>query len=560
MSTIRRTPGKDVCVVGTGMIGVVAIKNLLEQGLNPTAFTKDEYIGGLWKPSSDGAKTTALHQTSLNTSKQAACFTDFPMPDEYGIHPPSSDMGKYIDSYVRHFDLAKHVRLSEPAIRVVRDDKDENWLVTTRKTSTGEETTRRFDRVVLATGMGQVKNEVDIKGAEKFKGDLMHSREFKDPGKYKGKNALVVGIGATGADTLVFLKQAGAGKLYSSHREKYWVLPRVVKGKGFDHTMTRRIGNIIRYIGSCSTSLCSWLMGKGMAAAQAQAFPFLKDHPSMSKDRKDSTITSRVPFFSDYLPCYLRDGDIEDVCGVEEVTGARSVRLTDGRVLDDLDLIVLATGYNHDISLIDGKGDPNDPVFAPDGFKRIEAAPFSKPGKKFPRLYRGFVSEQYPESLAVLGHLIFMKPPFVLYDLTSMALASLWSGAYPLPTASEMKQDIDKHYDFVVSCLQSATMPHWGWRVDCRETYIWLNQAAGTGLIEKVGGWGWEGWKFWWNEGKLYKLLMDGFDTPAAYRLFDIGRGRKAWPGALAQIEKTNKDIEELGKRWEEEQKKAKQT
>lgn len=70
MSQARREPGKDVCVVGTGMIGLVTIKNLREQGLNPTAFTKDEYLGGLWKPSGDGAKTTALHQTSLNTSKQ----------------------------------------------------------------------------------------------------------------------------------------------------------------------------------------------------------------------------------------------------------------------------------------------------------------------------------------------------------------------------------------------------------------------------------------------------------------------------------------------------------
>ena len=56
------------------MVGVVALKNLLEQGLNPTAFTKDEYLGGLWKSSSDGDKTTALHQTSLNTSKQAVSF------------------------------------------------------------------------------------------------------------------------------------------------------------------------------------------------------------------------------------------------------------------------------------------------------------------------------------------------------------------------------------------------------------------------------------------------------------------------------------------------------
>lgn len=337
-------------------------------------------------------------------------------------------------------------------------------------------------------------------------------------------------------------------------------LPRIVKGKGFDHGMSRRAGNIIRYMASCSTSLCAWLMGKGLAAAQAQAFPFLKDHPSMSKDRPPPTITNRIPFFSDYLPHYLRDGSIEDVCGVEEIAGARSVKLTDGRIIDDLDAIVLCTGYNHDVSLIDGKGDPSDPTFAPDGFKRLKAAPYTKPGKKFPRLYRGFVSEQYPESLAILGHMIITRPPFVLYDLASMALASLWSGAQPLPTAGEMRRDIDKHYDFVISCLQTAPVPHWGFRIDARETYMWLNRTAGTGVVERLGGWGWAGWRFWWQEGKLYKLLMDGIDCPAVYRLFDDGYGRKPWAGARAHIDKINKEVEEMGRRWEEEQKKVKQT
>lgn len=143
---------------------------------------------------------------------------------EYGTHPPAAEMSDYIDSYARHFDLAKHVRLAEPVIRVVRDDADESWLVTTKKTATGEETTRRFDRVVLATGMAQDKNDVNIRGADRFEGDLLHSREFKDPAKYKDKNVLVVGIGATGADTLVFLRQAGAAKVYSSHRGQYWVV------------------------------------------------------------------------------------------------------------------------------------------------------------------------------------------------------------------------------------------------------------------------------------------------------------------------------------------------
>jgi dimethylaniline monooxygenase (N-oxide forming) len=64
--------------------------------------------------------------------------------------------------------------------------------------------------------------------------------------------------------------------------------------------------------------------------------------------------------------------------------------------------------------------------------------------------------------------------------------------------------------------------------------------VAGTQVNEKLG-WGWEGWKFWWGDRTLYKLIMDGIPTPFVYRLWE-GRegGRKTWEGARAEIYKVN--------------------
>jgi dimethylaniline monooxygenase (N-oxide forming) len=62
------SPGSRTCVVGSGPLGLVAAKNLREQGLDVTIFTRDEHIGGLWHFSNDKSKTTALTQTSFNTS------------------------------------------------------------------------------------------------------------------------------------------------------------------------------------------------------------------------------------------------------------------------------------------------------------------------------------------------------------------------------------------------------------------------------------------------------------------------------------------------------------
>lgn len=101
-----------------------------------------------------------------------------------------------------------------------RDEEDGVWIVSTKHTKTGEEEEREYDRVVMATGGLSVMNMPEIKGIEKFAGDAIHSRDFKDPTRYTGKNVLVVGLGSTGADALSFLKQAGANKLYLSSRSR----------------------------------------------------------------------------------------------------------------------------------------------------------------------------------------------------------------------------------------------------------------------------------------------------------------------------------------------------
>lgn len=66
--------GKDVCVVGTGVLGLLAIKNLKEQGLQPTALERNDFIAGNWHVSQRD-QTSVVEQTTLNTSTQTVRFT-----------------------------------------------------------------------------------------------------------------------------------------------------------------------------------------------------------------------------------------------------------------------------------------------------------------------------------------------------------------------------------------------------------------------------------------------------------------------------------------------------
>ena len=71
MASQNSVIGNRVCVVGAGMIGLVATKNLLEQGLEVTTFERNGYVGGTWHASLDTTQTSALPITTANVSKQS---------------------------------------------------------------------------------------------------------------------------------------------------------------------------------------------------------------------------------------------------------------------------------------------------------------------------------------------------------------------------------------------------------------------------------------------------------------------------------------------------------
>jgi dimethylaniline monooxygenase (N-oxide forming) len=61
-------------VVGLGASGLVALKNLKEQGFEVTGFERNSYIGGLWKYS-ENDQTSVLDTTIVNISKERVCLT-----------------------------------------------------------------------------------------------------------------------------------------------------------------------------------------------------------------------------------------------------------------------------------------------------------------------------------------------------------------------------------------------------------------------------------------------------------------------------------------------------
>ncbi|KAH7227499.1 hypothetical protein BKA60DRAFT_628714 [Fusarium oxysporum] len=65
---------QKVAVIGLGVAGLVAVKNMLEVGFDVTGFELSEYVGGLWHYTEQD-KTSVLPSTIINISKERAALS-----------------------------------------------------------------------------------------------------------------------------------------------------------------------------------------------------------------------------------------------------------------------------------------------------------------------------------------------------------------------------------------------------------------------------------------------------------------------------------------------------
>ncbi|KAH7079957.1 dimethylaniline monooxygenase 2 [Paraphoma chrysanthemicola] len=504
-----------VAVIGLGAAGLVALKNLKEEGFDVTGFERNSYIGGLWKYSEDD-QTSVLSTTIVNVSKERGCFSDFPFSESVSSHPTGAEVHDYLLSYAQHFNLMPHMKLNCPIEQIVFDDDLQKWSVNIRN-----QPNRSFDKVLIAIGgMIGLPNVPTIENMDKFEGESVHTQSFKRPSNFEGRRVMVVGFGNSAADTATQLVGV-ASKIYLAHRNGARVLPRVVNGRPTDHTQTWRLFIIFSFIMRLFPHWGEKTFDKILKSVQDKNF---KVRPEWGFEP-----AQKVPLVSDTLVDCLESGSIESTKGLRRVIGGTKVEIDDGRLVD-VDVIIWCTGYKANFSMIDPRFNPTAPPTA------AWTAAHGSNGKPLFRLWNNVFSVEKPESLAFIGNVFFAAGGFMTFDMASMAIAQVWKGTSVLPPRAQLLQDVEEHHAWVTdqAIRQSNFSPG---NVDGGKWTQTMNDLGGTGVNEYLG-YGWKGWWFWLSNMRFCRLLMDGIWTPHMLRVFD-GK-RKKWQGAKEAIETVN--------------------
>jgi dimethylaniline monooxygenase (N-oxide forming) len=313
-----------------------------------------------------------------------------------------------------------------------------------------------------------------------------------------------------------------ASKVYASHRRGIVIFPRWRDGTPGDLIVSWRRRQINGFLQRNFPRAAKWLADQALSLLLHRTWG--RPDPEWRLQPYPSALLS-LPASSESLIPALKNGTLTSLYGLKRFVGPKSIEFDDGTIMDDIDAVICATGYTADFSVA-----PFLEKSRPSGYD----------GADLVRLWMNTFPPKYAESICMLCYSAYGKNNgFSFSDVSAMAVSNLWRGVHPLPTVEDMEKTVDAHQEWVAS----------RWRMDDKidvsmvkqyEFQGFLHEAAGTGM-ENLG-WGWKGWKFWFQDPKMYYLMNDGVETAHAYRFFETGK-RKTWPGARDAIIHMNEAV-----------------
>ncbi|WP_433504868.1 flavin-containing monooxygenase [Pseudonocardia halophobica] len=201
-----------VLIVGAGHSGLMLAARLRHLGVSHLVVDKEERLGDNWRRRYSGL--------SLHDTMWYARFPYLEYPSNWPLYTPAELMGDWIESYVNLLRLNAWTRTEVE--KATYDEAEGRWTVQLRQD--GTERTLHPTHLVFATGLSGLPHTPDVPGADKFRGEIVHSSAFTGGRDFVGKKAIVVGTGSSGHDVAQSFYECGAASTTMVQRGGSYVM------------------------------------------------------------------------------------------------------------------------------------------------------------------------------------------------------------------------------------------------------------------------------------------------------------------------------------------------
>ena len=189
---------KSIGIIGAGASGLTCAKHMMEEGWDVTLYEIGSHVGGMWVYQNDNNRSSAYRTLHINTARDLTSFSDYPFDPAVQPFPSHWDMAKYLKDYAAHFGILPHVLFNTKVVDLrpaaSYTPEKPRWQI---KSEAGE--TFEHDTVVVASGHLTKPLEVPM-FRDGFKGEYLHSHDYKEPAAFVKKRVCVVGVGNSALD------------------------------------------------------------------------------------------------------------------------------------------------------------------------------------------------------------------------------------------------------------------------------------------------------------------------------------------------------------------------
>jgi cation diffusion facilitator CzcD-associated flavoprotein CzcO len=326
-----------VLIVGAGPAGLASAACLKQRGIEPLVLEAGASLANSWRHHYDRLR--------LHTVKQHSQLPGLPFAKELTRYPTRTEVISYLDAYAARFAIVP--RTAEAVRRV--SAAHGGFLVESARA------TYLARAVVMASGLNRVPNPERLPGQERFRGTLIHSRDYRNADPFLDQRVLVVGAGNTGAEIALDLAEHRARPTIAL-RSPVNIVPRDFLGMPTQLTSIR-VRRLPLGLADAVARVVSRL-AFGNRARYGLARPALGPLTAFKLHR-------RVPLIDVGTIAAVKRGDIAVRPAVSRFTETGAL-FADGGA-DEFDAVVLATGYRPALGeivavpgVLDEEGYPRD--------------------------------------------------------------------------------------------------------------------------------------------------------------------------------------------------------
>ncbi|TMS35821.1 hypothetical protein L596_003135 [Steinernema carpocapsae] len=496
---------KKVAIVGAGMSGLTAARWALLYDVIPVVFETQAEVGGLWcykEDPKDGA--SVMRNTVLNTSKEMTAFSDFVPENKTPVFMRQKDVHRYLLNYTRHFGLDEYINFNTSVLAIERcADFEETgkWTVRYLESESKDEKEDVFDGVLICTGHHSTPwRPLPWRNEKDFRGRIIHSADYRSNVDFRDKTVVVVGLGNSAVDCAVDLSNV-AEQVYLSTRRGAWVKPKLGRSGSPTDVLSKSRFNHYKSL-LIPTLLKNFLLENELSERMDhKAYGLLPDHH----------VLSAHPTISEELPGKLASGQIIVKPHLEGFEGKR-VEFEDRSVVDNVDAVILCTGYSFDFQILEDR-------------KLVSVFP-----ENDAHLYKYMFPTKLSDhnTLAMIGYVQPLGSLFPVAEMQSRVYYSVLTGKCQLPDKSKMIAELEWNrcqlsMNFVKSRRHTMEVNYVGY----------MDELAGLiGVAPNM-------WNLFQTDIKLAFCVLFGPCTAYQYRL----SGPHQWEGAKDAILNTKKRL-----------------